>query len=203
MAEQDATYYTTIAVAGEGLFKDKGSKFLAFAFFVEDEEAVKNRIQELRKSHPKARHFCYAFRINPKNIYERANDDGEPKHSAGTPILGQIMAHGVVNAAVVVVRYFGGTKLGVSGLINAYKTAADQALKHATTQKVVFKETLVLRVQYQELSDALLVINQFEAEIIKREMMYDVSLTLQLRESQLDAFLNAFTHFKSIKICPK
>src|SRR5690606_7725476 len=120
--------YRTIAQPAEGLYKEKGSKFIALAYPVYTEEEIKDRLAELRKKYYDARHHCYAYMLGADKSRYRANDDGEPNHSAGDPILGQIRSADLSNVLVVVVRYFGGTKLGVSGLITAYKTATADAL---------------------------------------------------------------------------
>lgn len=123
--------YLTISKPSEGLFKDRGSKFLAFAYPVSSEDEIKEIQEHLRSEYHDARHHCYAYMLGKdKNVF-RANDDGEPSSTAGKPILGQIKSYDLTNILIVVIRYFGGTKLGVSGLINAYKTAAEEALKNA------------------------------------------------------------------------
>ena len=124
--------YLTIKEPSEGLFKDKGSKFSSFAFPASSEEDVKKFLAELKKQHPSANHHCYAFRLGADKQAYRANDDGEPSNTAGKPILGQIQSKDLTNILIVVVRYFGGTLLGVSGLINAYKLAAAEAIQNAT-----------------------------------------------------------------------
>ena len=124
--------YHTINNASEGLFKDRGSKFMAFAFPVLNEEQIKTHLLNLRKLHPSARHHCYAWRLGPNKEVCRANDDGEPANSAGKPILTQLQANNLYNILIVVIRYFGGTLLGVNGLINAYKNATANALLNAT-----------------------------------------------------------------------
>ena len=116
--------FLTISGKSEGLYKDRGSKFLSFSFPVSSEEEINQRLDEVRKKYHDARHHCYAWMLQPDQSKSRANDDGEPNHSAGDPILGQIKSFELTNTLVVVIRYFGGTKLGVGGLINAYKTAA-------------------------------------------------------------------------------
>lgn len=123
--------YQTIGSPASGLYKEKGSKFIAYAYPVSSEEEVKDHLEQLRKEHPKARHYCYAYRINTDGSLYRANDDGEPSATAGKPILGQLLSFEVTDTLIVVVRYFGGTKLGASGLIQAYKTAAHDALMQA------------------------------------------------------------------------
>ena len=121
--------YNTITAASEGLFTDRGSKFIAYAFPIKSEEEIKEYLEEIKKEHWKARHHCYAWRLGIDGNTYRANDDGEPSGTAGKPILGQLDSFEITDTLVVVVRYFGGTKLGVGGLINAYKSAAIDALQ--------------------------------------------------------------------------
>jgi uncharacterized YigZ family protein len=142
--------YRTITERGEGFYKEKGSKFLGFAFHVNDEQEVKNRLDELRRKYFDARHHCFAFRIGIQRPIIRANDDGEPNHSAGDPILGQIRALEMTNVLVVVVRYFGGTKLGVGGLIQAYRSAAEDALEGLATEEVFLKSHFEIKYGYEQ-----------------------------------------------------
>ncbi|MCB0451221.1 MAG: YigZ family protein, partial [Confluentibacter sp.] len=132
MTEQKDTYKTITIPSEEVLFKDKNSKFFGYAFPVSQEEEIKMHLEQLKKKHFSARHWCYAYQIGTEKISFRANDDGEPNNSAGMPIYGQIQSFEVTNILVVVVRYFGGTKLGVGGLISAYKNTAQLALEKAT-----------------------------------------------------------------------
>lgn len=148
------TYYT-IQSRSEGLFKDKGSKFIGLAFPISSEEELKKHLAELRNAHPSARHICYAFRINPEKEYWRTNDDGEPSSSAGKPILGQIRSYDLQNVLVAVVRYFGGTLLGVPGLIHAYKTAAGEALSAATVIMKTITRPLLLSVPYEQTGEVM------------------------------------------------
>ena len=127
--------FLTIGQPAEGLYKEKGSKFIGLAFPVKTEDEVKERLEETRKTYYDARHHCYAYILGHEGTQFRANDDGEPNHSAGDPILGQIRSKELTNTLVIVVRYFGGTKLGVSGLINAYKTAAALALDNTSIEE--------------------------------------------------------------------
>jgi uncharacterized YigZ family protein len=147
--------YLTIESPSEAIFKDRGSKFFGYAFPVSNEEEIKEHLQQLKKLHPSSRHVCYAFRINPMNEYWRANDDGEPSSSAGKPILGQLRSMELQNTLVAVVRYFGGTLLGVPGLINAYKTAAYEALNGATKIEKTITETIELKVGYEKMGDVM------------------------------------------------
>ena len=147
--------YQTIAEVSSGIFKDKGSKFLAFAYPVQTEEEVKQIISSLKKEHHSARHHCYAWRMGTENIVYRTNDDGEPSSTAGKPILGQLLSFNLTNTMVVVVRYFGGTLLGVSGLINAYKNAAADALSNAKIIQKRIETTWALLFTYHEMQDVM------------------------------------------------
>lgn len=124
--------FLTLAAPAEGYYMERGSKFLAYAFPVQNEEETQSILQSIRKDHPKARHYCTALRLHPDASLERSNDDGEPSGSAGRPILGQLIKHNLTNVFVVVVRYFGGTKLGIPGLIEAYKTSTSNAILAGT-----------------------------------------------------------------------
>ena len=140
--------YLTIADPTEGLFKDKGSKFLAYAYPVDNEDEIKELVQHLKKEHYSARHHCYAWRLGADKTHFRANDDGEPSSTAGKPILGQIQRLDLTNILIVVVRYFGGTLLGVSGLINAYREAAVDALEHAEIVEKLVEEIFWVEFDY-------------------------------------------------------
>lgn len=144
--------YNEIKDSTNSLYKEKGSKFIAYSFKVLTAEDVKNRLNELKKLEYGARHFCYAYSIGVEKLEQRANDDGEPSNSAGKPILGQIVAFDLTNTLVVVVRYFGGTKLGVGGLITAYKTAAKECLSNAIIVKKHIKDVYQLTFDYEQLN---------------------------------------------------
>ena len=122
--------YLEVVGSSQGLYKDKGSKFIAYVFQVKDEEDVKARMAEIRKKEYAARHHCYAYILNPDKSIQRDSDDGEPSNTAGKPILGQLLSHNLTNTLIVVGRYFGGVKLGVGGLINAYRSAAQDAFQN-------------------------------------------------------------------------
>lgn len=168
--------FKTIAFPTEGEYKEKGSKFLAFAFPVENEEEVKERLEELKKKYYNARHHCYAFILNPSGDHFRANDDGEPSHSAGDPILGQIRSQELTNTLVVVVRYFGGTKLGVGGLINAYKTATGSALKKAEIKIVKVRISFQLVYDYESTNEVMRLIN--ELDVIVKDQRFEIQCFL-------------------------
>lgn len=163
--------YLTIGVPGEGLYKEKGSKFLAFASRVNDEQEVKRKLEELRKRFYDARHHCYAYILGSQSDRYRANDDGEPNHSAGDPILGQIRSKGLTDTLVVVVRYFGGTKLGVSGLINAYRTAANEALAQAQIIEVPIRDAIRVKFGYEATSEVMRLLKEYEVEIGEQQFL--------------------------------
>jgi len=159
--------FKTISKAAEALYKDTGSKFYAFAFPVSDEEDVKERLADLRKKHHDARHHCYAYVLGADKSNYRYNDDGEPGNSAGPPIHGQIVAFDLTNVLVVVVRYFGGTKLGVGGLISAYKTSAKEALKQARIITQVLKLIYEMEYEYDQTGAVKRLLEQHDSEILK------------------------------------
>lgn len=162
--------YKTIAEPRTAEFKDRGSKFLAYAYPISTVEEVKANLQALKKEHPKANHHCIAFRIGIDGKLFRASDDGEPSGSAGRPILGQIDSAELTNTMVVVVRYFGGTMLGVPGLINAYKTVTADALKDAPTVEKWVEHIVDINFDYPSMSEVLYILKQAEATIYKQEL---------------------------------
>lgn len=147
--------YKTIEVPAQGLFKDKGSKFIAYAYPVSSENEIKEILQEIRKEHYSARHHCYAWRLGYEKLHFRANDDGEPSSTAGKPILGQIQSFDLTNILIVVVRYFGGTLLGVSGLINAYRNAAHDAISQAQIVEKLVEINLLIEFDYGVMNDVM------------------------------------------------
>jgi uncharacterized YigZ family protein len=178
--------FFTIKSPAEGAYKEKGSRFLAYAFPVESEEQIKNHLAVLRKKYYDARHHCYAWILGYYGERTRANDDGEPSHSAGDPILGQIRAHKLTNVLVVVVRYFGGIKLGVGGLVNAYKTATADALDLASIEERLITETLVVQFGYPLLNGVMKIVKDHDLEIANQSMTLTCELTLRVRLSITD-----------------
>ena len=160
--------YFSIDSKSEGIYKEKGSKFIAFAFPVETEDEIKLQLDLLKKEYFDARHICYAYRLGENGEKFRANDDGEPNHTAGTPILNQLKSLDLSDVLVAVVRYFGGTKLGVSGLINAYKLSTQEALQQAVKVEKIPVTTITLSFEYQELNEAMKLIKKFECKIINQ-----------------------------------
>ncbi len=180
--EQKDTYFT-LKGNSEGFYKERGSKFLAFAYVVFDENEVKTELAALKKKYYDARHHCYAYVLGNKSEKYRANDDGEPGHSAGDPILGQIRSNNLTNTLIVVVRYFGGTKLGISGLINAYKTAsADAIANNAIIEKLLLSE-LTLEFEYPQLNHVMKLVKDHNLEIIAQKMEISCEMKLGVRLS--------------------
>lgn len=176
--------YHTIARNAEGMFKDKGSKFLAYAFPVETEDEIKAHLATLKKDHYSARHHCYAYRLGKDGDHYRANDDGEPSGTAGRPIHGQLMSHELTNILVVVVRYFGGTLLGVSGLINAYKNATVDVLSNAKIIEKVVTNSYQIRFEYPLQNTVLRILNEYQIETIEAEYTADCQLKIGIRLNQ-------------------
>ncbi|MFD3002517.1 IMPACT family protein [Pontibacter toksunensis] len=174
--------YRTIEAPAEGLYKEKGSKFIGLAYPVYTEEEVKETMAELKKQYYDARHHCYAYSLGADKGRFRANDDGEPNHSAGDPILGQIRSADLSNILIVVIRYFGGTKLGVSGLINAYKTAAADALENATI--VEKHETVLLQVHYAypQMNEVMSLVKEYDLNVRDQHFELDCRLKLEVRK---------------------
>ena len=158
--------FKTVSKISEGSYKEKGSKFIAYCIPFEVEESLKTELNNIKKIHPQARHICYAYKIGVTKIKTRANDDGEPNNSAGTPILGQINSFNITNVLIAVVRYFGGTKLGVGGLVTAYKTAAKEAILTNTITTEVLKSTLNIEFSYLHLQQIMRLLKANGAKII-------------------------------------
>ncbi|HYF70167.1 MAG TPA: YigZ family protein [Ohtaekwangia sp.] len=170
--------YHTIQSPAEGSFKDKGSKFLAFAYPVETEDEIKKRLILLKKQYFDARHHCYAWMLGPDKKHHRAFDDGEPNHSAGDPILGQIRSRNLTDVLVVVVRYFGGTKLGVGGLINAYKNATDDALQHAVIIEKEVEMFFTCVFDYPDTPAVMRLIKEYDMRIVEQDFTSSCTMVL-------------------------
>ena len=180
--------YKSIAAPSDGLFKDNGSRFIALAYPVETEEAVKEIVAGLRKEYHDARHHCYAYRIGLKGEVWRASDDGEPSGSAGRPILGQIDSMGLSDILVVVVRYFGGVKLGIPGLIRAYKTSTADALANATVVEKVAGRNYSIIFDYMNMNAVMKVLKDMDLPQTGQEFGETCSLSTRVRLSQDDSF---------------
>lgn len=191
--------YKTIASESKGLFKDRGSRFIAIAMPVTSQEEIKTKLEELRKEYHDARHHCYAWVLSPDRQVSRANDDGEPSGTAGRPILGQINSRELTNILIVVIRYFGGTLLGVSGLINAYRSAADDALNQANI--IERKVTKVWKIQFPYLSmnDVMKVLKEEACDQLSHDFGNDCSIDISVRSSHSDIVIERLEKINGLK----
>ena len=194
------TTYRTLELPIQAEFKDKGSRFLAFAYAVQTVEQVKKYVDDLRQEHHKARHWCYAYRLGVDGNQFRANDDGEPSGSAGRPILGQIDSFELIDVLVVVVRYFGGTLLGVPGLIHAYKTSTQMALENAQIIEKNIEKTVRIRCEYPYLNEAIRIAKNHQAEIIEQDLQLDCRLTVRIPLVNAEACLAAWAQTRQIEL---
>lgn len=192
--------YVTINNPTEGLFKNKGSKFLSYIFPLATEDDIKKHLAYLRKLHPNARHHCYAFRIGFNNHLYRANDDGEPNNTAGKPILGQIQSKELTNVLVVVVRYFGGTLLGVSGLINAYKLAAADAITNATLIEKTINEIYQLTFEYSQMNNVMAIIKGEKLDVRSQNFEPSPYLLFSVRKSNSAKVINMLNKISNLEI---
>lgn len=191
--------YRTIAAPAEGIFRDRGSKFIAYAYPLKHEEENKERVASLKAEHPKARHHCWAYRLTPDRSVFRLNDDGEPSGTAGRPILNTLLSYDVTNVVVIVVRYFGGTLLGVPGLIKAYKMATQEALSAADIVERTVNEVYMVRFDYQQLNQVMRVIKENDLTIIDQVFDNECLMTLEIRKGQLNAVLEQLNTVEEIK----
>lgn len=192
--------FLTILSPAEGIFKDKGSKFFSYAYPVKSEEEVKSHIDQLKKEHHSARHHCYAYILGHKKDIYRANDDGEPSNSAGKPILGQIQSKNVTNILIVVVRYFGGTLLGVGGLIQAYKESACNALENAEFVEVIVKDRIHISFTYNDLNNVMRIVKEEDLEIESSKMELSCEYVLLCRKSRTHWVAERLTSYLNIKV---
>lgn len=192
--------YKTISGPSEGLFKDKGSKFIAYAYPISSDEAVKAILQKLRAEHSKARHFCWALRLSPDRSIFRIQDDGEPSGTAGRPILNTMLSADVTNLLIVVVRYFGGTLLGVPGLINAYKSAASEALKEAIIIEKTVNDIYLAEFDYLYMNDVMRLIKEEQINILEQHFDNTCSVTLEIRKAQLNTVLGKLDKIEGLKV---
>jgi uncharacterized YigZ family protein len=179
----DIDSYISIDKESEGLFKDKGSKFISFIYPINSEDHAKERLMELKKKYHDARHHCYAYRIGPSEDRYRVYDDGEPSGTAGKPIFGQINSNNLSDVLIVVVRYFGGVLLGTSGLINAYKMAAIDCIQNAQLVERIVKKELVINFTYDIMSAVMRVVKDNNLEVIEQDFKETCRLRLNIRLS--------------------
>ncbi len=194
------TFKTIASTSTEILFKEKNSKFFGYAFPITSEDEVKSIVNNLRKQHFGAGHFCYAFQLGTDTVSFRANDDGEPSNSAGMPIYGQIQSFGLTNVLVVVVRFFGGVKLGVGGLISAYKTAAQMALE----ESVILEKTIDVHFQicfdYKNMNKVMRIIKEKNLEIISQQMKESCQIIIATRKKNAKIIFDIFFNLFEIEI---
>lgn len=181
-----STTYNQITNNSKGIYKAKGSKFIAYAIIVKSEEQVLDEINKIKKLDKNANHYCFAYIIKPDKSIEKVNDDGEPKNSAGKPILGQIKSKDLTNCLIVVVRYFGGTKLGIPGLIKAYKNAALEAIQNNKIECIDITEMYSLKFSYEELNSVMNILKNYNANIInhKNDMISEIECSITLKNSK-------------------
>ncbi|SHG24660.1 IMPACT family protein [Flagellimonas flava] len=189
------TYKTIASPSEEVLFKDRKSKFYGYAFPISSKAEVKSLVEKLRKQYHTANHVCYAWQIGVTSPIYRANDDGEPNNSAGMPIYGQIQSFGVTNVLVAVVRFFGGTKLGVGGLIQAYKAAAQMALEHSEIVEKVLQSKLQLDFGYPQMDKVMRGIKQRGLSLVSQNLELNCSVIIAVRQSEAD---NTFVFFNEM-----
>ena len=189
--------YFTIAATSLGEFKEKGSKFLAYAYFVSNESDIKEKLDLLKKEHFKATHHCYAYRLGTDGKNYRANDDGEPSGTAGRPILGQIDSFGLTNLLIVVVRYYGGTKLGTSGLINAYRESAKEALSNAEKIEKIIESQLDFSVSYLKMNEVMQFLKQYEIELVTNDYSDEsIHFKVSVRNKLLESLKEKIEHWQ-------
>lgn len=196
--------YKTLAHASEEvLYKEKNSKFFGYAFPVTTEEEIKSIIDDLKKQHFSARHWCYAYQLGTTKIQYRANDDGEPNNSAGMPIYGQIQSFEVTNVLVVVVRYFGGVKLGVGGLISAYKTAAQMALEVSEIVEKTIDIHYLIRFDYKNMNKVMRVIKEKNLDIVSQKMEMSCEIEIATRKKNAEMVFDIFSNLFEVEILEK
>ena len=195
----DSDLYRTLKrPSDEQVYKEKGSKFLGYAFPIESVAQVDTYIQQLKKAHSKARHWCYAWQIGVENPTYRYNDDGEPSNSAGKPIYGQIQSFELTNVLIVVVRYFGGTKLGVGGLVTAYKAAAKLSLEHADVVEKMLMDTLIVAFDYIHMDKVMRIIKEYQLQILHQKMELNCLFEISVRKNKAEEILQIFKDLRCL-----
>jgi uncharacterized YigZ family protein len=198
--QEKDTYKTIAAASEEVLYKEKNSKFFGYAFPVTSEEEIKEILERLRKEHFSARHWCYAYQIGTEKIQYRANDDGEPNNSAGMPIYGQIQSFEVTNVLIVVVRYFGGVKLGVGGLISAYKIVAQMALENSEIVERTIDKHFIISFGYANMNKVMRIIKEKNLQIVSQKMEMDCEIEIATRKKNVQNLLDTFENLYEIKL---
>lgn len=201
--QQKDTYKTIERPAEEVLYKEKNSKFFGYCFPIQSEENVKMILDEIRKQHFSARHWCYAFQLGTEQIHYRVNDDGEPSGSAGLPIYGQIQSFEVTNILVVVVRYFGGVKLGVGGLVTAYKETAKMALEQAEIIEKTIDVHYAIKFGYKDMNRVMRVIKEKNLNIIGQKLEMDCQIEIAVRKKDAPMIFDIFKAMYEVEISEK
>lgn len=192
--------YRTIAATSEGVFRDRGSKFIAFAYPVRSEDEVKPLLVQLRSEHPKARHFCWALRLSPDRSIFRIQDDGEPSGTAGRPILNSLLSADLTNILIVVVRYFGGTLLGVPGLINAYKSAAVESINASEIVEKTVNDIYEIQFDYLAMNDVMRLLKEEQLTILSQEFDNSCLIKFEVRKASLNQVLAKLDKIEGIKV---
>jgi uncharacterized YigZ family protein len=196
------TYYTTLEKAGTAEFRERGSKFVGYAFPVQTAEQFKAELQQIRKEHPKASHHCFAYRLGLDGNNFRVNDDGEPSGTAGKPILGQIDSKELTNVGIVVVRYFGGTLLGVPGLINAYKTTATVVLQTLPFIQKPIEINYRLQFDYTQMNNVMMIIKQFNCSVLSKDVQLFCLLTIGIPINRKEEVLYRLKELLTVEYTP-
>jgi len=196
----DKDQYKTLSEPSEGIYKDKGSKFITYAYPISTEEEIKPLVDELKKKYYDARHHCFAWQLGTDGNRFRANDDGEPSGTAGKPILGQIRSNELTNLLIVVIRYFGGTKLGTSGLIHAYKEATIDAINNGNVVERTVNDFYRINFDYGVMNDIMRIIKEENPNITKQEFNLRCSIEWSTRQSEVEKIKSRFSKVESVKI---
>lgn len=194
------SYKTIVKPVTEILLKERKSKFYGYAFPIHNEEDVKPLLEDLRKLYPTANHVCYAWQLGVENASYRANDDGEPNNSAGMPIYGQIQSFKITNVLIAVVRIFGGTKLGVGGLITAYKNTAQLTLENSKIVECIIKEELTLGFEYAEMDTVMRFIKKNQLALVSQELHIKCKITIAIRKKEVGKILNELKSLHKITV---
>ena len=196
----DTDQYKTLSEPSEGIYKEKGSKFITYAYPISTEEEIKPLVDELKKKYYDARHHCFAWQLGTDGNRFRANDDGEPSGTAGKPILGQIKSNELTNLLVVVIRYFGGTKLGTSGLIHAYKEATVDAINNGNIVERTVNDFYRINFDYGVMNDVMRIIKEENPNITKQDFNLRCTIEWSARQSEIEKINSRFCKIESVKI---
>ena len=195
---EETDLYKTIEGPSEGLYKEKGSRFIALAYPVKNEDEIRDIVVGLKEKYYDARHHCYAWRLGLDKDRFRANDDGEPSSTAGKPILGQLLSNDLTDILIVVIRYFGGIKLGVSGLINAYRVAAADAIDHAVIVEKTVDEQLRIKFDYLVMNDVMKIVKDMSPDVLERNFEMDCEMLLSIRQNDMPALRERLEKVESL-----